>query len=283
MSASPADINAISPDEWERIEREEHDRVYDGMMPFGQRSRRIDPAHVLKWEDYCFKPGARPDRGHRTRRVFELMDVDNLKGEKVLDVGSGIGQYGVFFALKGADVRGFDLSPVGVEAGNALARENGVADTCRFEVANATAMPYADEEFDIILFHEVLHHAIKYPGVREETLRVLKPGGQVIISETLRGNAVLDMMRKVSMRGEEAKGDVILEPADIADFSKGFRSYRLEQMSLLFMGKRIVQAHTGNPVVRAGLRALKGADDVLLGAFPSLRRYCGECVAVMEK
>jgi 2-polyprenyl-3-methyl-5-hydroxy-6-metoxy-1,4-benzoquinol methylase len=283
MSASHADIHAISPEEWAQIEREEHDRVYDGMLPFGQATHRIDPAHVLKWEDYCFKKGARPDRGHRTRRVFELMGIEDLAGKRVLDVGCGIGQYGVFFALKGAEVRGFDLSPVGVEAGNALARENGVAGRCRFEVANATAMPYADETFDIVLFHEVLHHAIKYPGVREEALRVLKPGGRVIISETLRGNAVLDLLRKVSMRGEEAKGDVILEPGDIAGFAQGARSYRLEPMSLLFMGKRIVQAYTGNAAVRLGLRALKAVDDAVLGLFPSLRRYCGECVAVMQK
>ena len=283
MSARSLEMNAISADEWERIEREEHDKVYTGMRPFGLKSARIDPAHVLKWEDYCFNPGARPDRGHRTRRVFELMDIENLKGKRILDVGCGIGQYGVFFALKGAEVWGFDLSPVGVETAQQMAKENGVADRCHFSVANATAMPYPDGHFDIVLFHEVLHHAIKYPGVREESLRVLKSGGKVIISETLRGNAVLDLMRKVSMRGEEAKGDVILEPDDIHQFARGFSSHKLEQMSLLFMGKRIVQNHTANPAVRAGLRALKSVDDAVLGAFPNLRQYCGECVAVLQK
>lgn len=274
----------LSPDQWEEIEREEHDRVYAGMPPpFDGPTLRIDPERVMVWEDYCYKAGARPDRGHRTRRLFELMDFENLAGKKLLDVGCGIGQYSVLFALKGAKVTAFDISPVGVERGRKLAKINGVEDKCHFEVANASSMPYEDASYDIVVFHEVLHHAIKYPNVREETLRVLKPGGRVVISETLRGNKLLSLARRISMSGEEAKGDVILELEDLRGFTKDFSAYHIEPMSLLFMLKRVFQSRTRNPLVRLLLHSIKKADDILLSAFPSLRHLCGECVMIMRK
>lgn len=268
--------------QWEEIEREEHDRVYAGLDPF-EGSAVIDPSRVMIWEDYCYKAGARPDRGHRTRRLFDLVDIDHLEGKKILDVGCGIGQYSVFFAMKGADVTAFDISPVGVERGKYLAKVNDVEDRCRFEVANASAMPYADESFDIVIYHEVLHHAIKYPNVREETLRVLKPGGKVVISETLRGNRLLSMARRISMAGEDAKGDVILEIEDLRGFANGFSAYRIEPMSLFFMLKRVFQSRTRNSAVRFLLWSIKKTDDLLLATFPSLRHFCGECVMIMKK
>ncbi len=283
MSSSAQAPSTFTPAQWEEIEREEHDRVYAGMDPFDGSTLRIDPARVMVWEDYCYKAGARPDRGHRTRRLLELIDVENLDGKSILDVGCGIGQYSVFFALKGAIVTAFDISPVGIEQARKLAKVNGVEETCHFEVANASSMPYADETYDMIIYHEVLHHAIKYPRVREETLRVLKPGGRVVISETLRGNALLSLARRFSMAGEEAKGDVILEVEDLRGFAKGFNAYRIEPMSLLFMIKRVVCSHMSNPLVRLLLRTAKKTDDVLFWAFPSLRQLCGECVMIMRK
>jgi ubiquinone/menaquinone biosynthesis C-methylase UbiE len=282
MTSLMNNATGLSPAQWEEIEREEHDKVYAGLDPFDGTSV-IDPARVMVWEDYCYKAGARPDRGHRTRRLLELIDIENLAGKRVLDVGCGIGQYSVFFAMKGADVTAFDISPVGIERGRQIAKINGVEDRCRFEVANASQMPYADGEFDIVVYHEVLHHAIKYPNVREETLRVLKPGGKVVISETLRGNKLLSMARRVSMAGEEAKGDVILELEDLRGFADGFSAYRIEPMSLFFMLKRAFRSYTRNPAVRLLLWSIKKTDDALLAAFPSMRHFCGECVMVMRK
>ena len=283
MSTLTQSTSGPTPAQWEAIEREEHDRVYAHMDPFDGLTARIDPARVMVWEDYCYKAGARPDRGHRTRRLLELMDIENIAGKRVLDVGCGIGQYSVFLAMKGANVTAFDISPVGIERARALAKINGVESNCSFEVANAAAMPYAEGTYDYVIFHEVLHHAIKYPGVREETLRVLKPGGRVVISETLRGNALLSLARRYTMAGGEAKGDVILEVEDLRSFTEGFSAYRIEPMSLLFMLKRVFQSRTRNPLVRLLLRGAKLADDVLLSAFPSLRHLCGECVMIMRK
>lgn len=273
----------ISPEEWERIEAEEHDAHYAKSLPFGAADFKIDVDRVLWFEDYCYKKGRRKDRGHRTKRVFELMDLAQLAGKTILDVGCGNGQYSVFFAMLGARVSGIDITPVGVEMGRKTAAANGVADRCRFSVQNAAKLDFADGEFDIVLLHEVLHHTVKYPGVKAEILRVMKPGGLLVCAEGLYGNPLVQMGRNVTMRGEEAKGDVVINLGDLEGFAEGFSSHRIELMSLLFMGKRVFQSKLGFAPVRWFLYLVKKTDDVLLAVFPFLRKYCGEAVLVAWK
>lgn len=264
--------------EWEKIEREEHDREYSDSTP-----QIIDVDAALAYEDYCYKPGRRVDRGHRTRKALEAIGLRELADKTVLDIGCGVGQYSVLLALLGADVYGFDLSPVGIDRAKSFADVNGIADRCHFSVQNAQKMDYPDNYFDILLLHEVLHHAIKYPNVKCEVLRVMKPGGKLVITETLYGNPLVNFGRWFTMRGKEAKGDVILKRSDIEAFCEGFCQYDIEVMSLLFMAKRVFRKYMHWRPVRGLMYLTKKADDLLLALFPSLKRYCGECVVVLVK
>ncbi|BBY63018.1 class I SAM-dependent methyltransferase [Mycolicibacterium helvum] len=276
--AMPDSMANLSTEEWEKIEREEHDKEYADSV-----AHVIDVDEALAYEDYCYKPGRRVDRGHRTRKALDAVGLDDLAGKTVLDIGCGNGKYSVLLALKGATAYGFDLSPVGVERAKALAEVNGVADRCHFSVQNAQKMDYPDGHFDIVLLHEVLHHAIKYPNVKSEVMRVLKPGGKLVITETLYANPVVNFGRSITMRGKEALGDVILQMSDIEEFCDGFSRVDVELMSLLFMSKRVFQGHMHRRPVRALMYLLKKADDLLLTVFPRLKRYCGECVVVCIK
>ncbi len=276
-------LNNISPEEWERIESEEHDIQYRDSRPFDSKTYEIDVQHVIWWEDYCYKKGRRKDRGHRTKRVFELLNLEELKGKTILDVGCGNGQYSVFFALVGANVYGIDITQVGIDVAKRVAKANGVAEVCHFSVQNASNMNYPDDTFDIVIMHEVLHHAIKYPRVKEEVHRVLKNGGIFISAESIHGNLLFKLGRLFTMRGEEAKGDVVMTLSDLEEFAKGFSNYQIELMSLLFMSKRIFQDALFFPPIRWLLYSLKKADDILLTLLPVLKRYCGEVILVARK
>lgn len=275
-------LKNLSPEEWEQIESEDHDRQYRDSLPFNSNTYKINTDQVIWYEDYCYKKGRR-DRGHRTKRCFELINLKEIKGKTILDVGCGNGQYSVFFALLGAKVYGIDITPVGISIAKKIANANCVDDSCHFSVQNAASMDFGDSTFDIILMHEVLHHTIKYPGVKDEVLRVLKDNGAFICAEGLDGNPIFRFGRFFTMKGKEAKGDVLLTLSCLEEFASEFSDCKIELMSLLFMSKRVFRSVIDYAPFRFLLYILKRTDDVLLSLFPGLKKYCGEVVLVARK
>jgi ubiquinone/menaquinone biosynthesis C-methylase UbiE len=80
-------------------------------------------------------------RGYSKRRLFYLMELDQIAGKNVLDFGCGAGEHTVLHALYGAHAYGFDISSVGVAAGVRMAKANNVGDLCHFAVASASNLP----------------------------------------------------------------------------------------------------------------------------------------------
>lgn len=273
----------IDEKEWQRIESEEHDKQYEMSTPFCFDTYRIEASKVLYWEDFCFKKNRRNDRGHRTKYLLDCLNVNQLKDKKILDIGCGNGQYSVLLALLGASVSGIDISPIGIKIAKDMASINGVCQLCDFSVQNASCMDFPDETFDIILLHEVLHHAIKYSGVKEEIYRVLKKDGIVACSESLYGNPFFKFARSFTMRGKEEKGDVALRLSDLEDFAKDYRESKIEPMSLLFMSRRFFRNIVGYAPIRSLLLLLKITDDYLFRILPRLKRFCGEAVLIAIK
>ncbi len=83
-----------------------------------------------------------------------------IKGLKVLDVCCGSGMISEYYAKKGADVTGIDMSPESIE--RAKIRKQRFGFEADFSVADATHLPFEDQSFDIVSVHDGLHH-IKDP------------------------------------------------------------------------------------------------------------------------
>lgn len=102
----------------------------------------------------------------------------------VLDVGCGGGQ--AILRLKALyphlQLTGIDLSDQQIEGAQRRARQNGSA--VQFEVANAQALPFPDECFDMVVsFGSVKHWPDPLRGIAE-CWRVLKPGGELLLTDS---------------------------------------------------------------------------------------------------
>lgn len=101
------------------------------------------------------------------------------KGSKILDVATGTGKQAFAFAKQGFDVVGVDLSEGMVKVAN---RKNRYKNA-RFQVADATTLPFENNSFDIVSISFALH--TMPPTVRRAVLRemarVTRIGGTVII------------------------------------------------------------------------------------------------------
>ena len=102
--------------------------------------------------------------------------LDPQPAERALDVACGGGHVALALARTGADVDACDLTPEMLDASAALLAEHDC--TATFAVADAEALPYADDTFDIVTCRIAAHHFPDAFAFFEEAARVLKPGGR---------------------------------------------------------------------------------------------------------
>lgn len=98
-----------------------------------------------------------------------------------LEIGCGTGFFTLNLRLGGVldECHVTDISPGMVEAAQRNARALG------FEIdgrqADAERLPYDDDSFDLVIGHAVIHHIPDVELAFREMLRVLRPGGRVVI------------------------------------------------------------------------------------------------------
>ncbi|MBW5486775.1 class I SAM-dependent methyltransferase [Streptomyces bambusae] len=99
------------------------------------------------------------------------------RGDRVLDVAAGSGNAAIPAALTGADVIASDLTPVLMEAGKALAAQQGAE--LAWEEADAEALPFEDGEFDVVMSCVGVMFAPNHQACADELVRVCRDGGTV--------------------------------------------------------------------------------------------------------
>lgn len=119
---------------------------------------------------------------HRYEKEWHIpaaADFASARGLKVLEIGCGLGTDGAQFARAGADYTGVDLTEAAVELARRRFELFDLAG--EFRTADAENLDFADESFDLVYSHGVLHHTPDTERAVREVHRVLRKGGRAVV------------------------------------------------------------------------------------------------------
>ncbi len=141
----------------------------------------------------------------------DLLDEAALKGsEYAVDLGCGRGAVLISLAkrLTTGRVSGIDLwcsrdqSGNDIEATKHNARACGVEDRVELNTGNITTLPYHDGQFDLVVSSLALHNLKAREDRRQaitEAVRVLEPGGKIIIADISHAEEYADWLTEAGM------------------------------------------------------------------------------------
>lgn len=131
------------------------------------------------------------DRDHKTveEAILNLNKVlaekaEIHKGAKVLDAGCGVGGSSIWLAKnKDARVTGITIVEQECKKAKELARKYKVGDKTEFLVRDYCNTGFPNSTFDLVWAIESVCHAEDKSNFLKEAIRILKPGGKLIVAD----------------------------------------------------------------------------------------------------
>jgi ubiquinone/menaquinone biosynthesis C-methylase UbiE len=149
---------------------------------------------VKSHENSNYLHGTAPDEQARLSRLNDLLNERSLRemalrpGERVLDVGSGLGQLtrGMGRLVGSGRVVGVERSEAQLAEARRQAGRDGEDRLVEFRQGEAAALPLADDEwgtFDLAHARFILEHVPDPAAVVRGMVRAVRPGGRVILQD----------------------------------------------------------------------------------------------------
>jgi SAM-dependent methyltransferase len=119
-------------------------------------------------------------------KVFEFKEM--LRGvhvkptDVILDIGCGDGALALILGKGAAKVVGLDINASAIDRANCIAAVTANSIKAEFVCKKLEEVGFVDGHFDKIFSFSVIEHIPNYTEVLREAHRVLKPGGQMVIS-----------------------------------------------------------------------------------------------------
>lgn len=117
--------------------------------------------------------------------LAKRMAEELAEGSSVLEVAPGPGYFSIELGKRGKyKITGLDISQTFVEIARKNAREAAV--DVDFQLGNASAMPFADDSFELIVCRAAFKNFTEPVEALREMRRVLRPGGRAVIIDLRR-------------------------------------------------------------------------------------------------
>ena len=121
----------------------------------------------------------------RSWKALSEMLLRLLPPLAIADLGAGEGTLALMLAQRAQHVIAVDSSSKMAEYGAELAARSGIVNL-EYRLGDMEELPISDSEVDLVLMHQSLHHALHPALALREALRVLRPGGRIVVLDLLR-------------------------------------------------------------------------------------------------
>lgn len=161
----------------------------------------VKKSYGQRWASQKATRPAGPRRLDSLESAHEAL-LNELKpqvGMKVLDIGSGSGETVLTIAEKVKPIGkavGIDFTPEAIALAKETARKRGLDSITEFYQANALELPLEDNSFDAVISECVVCLIQDKQRALNEKVRVLKPGGRVIMHDVITRASMPDAIRK---------------------------------------------------------------------------------------
>ncbi|HEX6338727.1 MAG TPA: methyltransferase domain-containing protein [Jiangellaceae bacterium] len=155
------------------VERAWHDTKLAQVLYHDWEAGTYDEKWSISFDQRCID--------YARDRFVAIAGTDGWPYGTALEIGAGTGFFALNLRQAGVldEVHVTDISPGMVEAAKRNAERLGF--TIEGRTADAERLPYEDGTFDIVVGHAVIHHLPDVEQAFREMLRVLRPGGRLVI------------------------------------------------------------------------------------------------------
>jgi demethylmenaquinone methyltransferase/2-methoxy-6-polyprenyl-1,4-benzoquinol methylase len=155
-------------------------------VPWGEKQRRVRGVFDSVARNYDLMNDLMSGGAHRLWKEFTLSLAGLRPGQRALDVAGGTGDLTAGLARqvgRSGMVILSDINAAMLGEGRDRLIDAGVVGNVCCVLANAEKLPFADSSFDCITIGFGLRNVTDKAAALDETRRVLKPGGQVLVLE----------------------------------------------------------------------------------------------------
>lgn len=155
-------------------------------VPLREKARRVSSVFTSVVDNYDLMNDLMSLGLHRLWKRFAVEVASVREGQHVLDLAGGTGDLTRQFASRVGGRGSVTLADVNAEmldAGRRRLIDTGVLNGVAYVQADAEALPFASNRFDLVSIAFGLRNVTSKERALESMLRVLRPGGQLLVLE----------------------------------------------------------------------------------------------------